>query len=103
MDLIDLRMHARAPKFNTYHNYYYIGARTTKATSFLGNEKCKRKFNAMQHYHRSMLSTIVQGDAQLERGDYQLATESYSKAMELDPSSPVFPASKAKALFQLQL
>ena len=55
--------------------------------------------------HRSMLSTvaIVQGDAQLERGDYQLAAESYSKAMELDPSSPVFPASKAKALFQQQL
>ena len=53
--------------------------------------------------HRSMLSTVVQGDAQLEREDYQLATESYSKAMELDPSSPVFPASKAKALFQQQL
>ena len=88
---------------NTYHNYYNIGARTTKATSFLGNEKCRRKFDDMQHYHCSMLSTVVQGDAQLERGDYQLAAESYSKAMELDPSSPVFPASKAKALFQQQL
>ena len=47
VDLIDLRMHACAPKFNTYHNYYYIGARTTKATSFLGNEKCQRSFDPM--------------------------------------------------------
>ena len=45
----------------------------------------------------------MQGDAQLEKGEYQLATKSYSKAMELDPSSAVIPASKAKALFQQQL
>ena len=57
----------------------------------------------MQHYHRSMLSTVMQGDAQLEGGDYELATESYTKATELDPSSPAFPMSKAKALFQQQL
>ena len=50
-----------------------------------------------------LYNIIVQGDAQLERGDYQSAAESYSKAMELDPSSPVFPASKAKALFQQNL
>ena len=45
----------------------------------------------------------MQGDAQLEKGDYQLAAKSYSKAMELDPNSAVYPASRAKALFQQQL
>ena len=33
----------------------FIGARTTKATSFVGNEKCRRKFDTIQHYHRSII------------------------------------------------
>jgi predicted Zn-dependent protease len=84
-------------------NFIIIGAETTKATSFAGNEKCKEILIPFSIAHQSMLSTVVQGDAQLERGDYKSAAESYSKAMELDPSSAVFPASKAKALFQQQL
>ena len=64
--MIDLRMYmCTCTLLNTYHNYYnnFIGARTTKATSFLGNEKCRRKFDAIQHYHRSMilLSRVMLG------------------------------------------
>ena len=41
-----------------------------------------------------------QGDAYYEQADYQLAIESYTKAMEFDPSNAIMATCRADALYQ---
>lgn len=43
------------------------------------------------------------GSAQLNQGLYQMAVESYTKAMELDPYSAVIPVYRSTARIELQL
>lgn len=44
--------------------------------------------------------TSPQGDAYYKIAEYELAVESYTNAMELDPSNAVMATCKADALYQ---
>lgn len=45
---------------------------------------------------------VSKGNVHLKDGKYDLAYDNYSKAMELDPSNPVYPANRAVALLKLE-
>ena len=45
---------------------------------------------------------LTQGNAEFKQGEYVLAVQSYSKAMELDPLSAVMPANRAMAHLKLK-
>lgn len=42
------------------------------------------------------------GNTQLKEENYELAAESYTEAMELDPQNPVLPANRALAMIKLE-
>ena len=44
----------------------------------------------------------AQGNTQLKQEEYELAFESYTEAMELDPNNAVIPANRAMALIKLE-
>ena len=46
--------------------------------------------------------TLSQGNTQFKQGQYEVAVESYTKAIELDPLSAVMPANRAMALIKLE-
>ena len=49
-----------------------------------------------------IFTLLPQGNAEFKRGEYELAVESYSRAMELDPLSAVMPANRAMAYLKLK-
>lgn len=50
----------------------------------------------------SLLLPYHQGNIQYKKGQYELAEESYTMAMELDPLSAVMPANRAMARLKLK-
>ena len=45
---------------------------------------------------------LYKGNTQLREGNYELAAESYTEAMELDPRNAVLPANRALAMIKLE-